>query len=220
MLHDLVADLGRARDAAAALTGAPPLGVRAVEAAPGRRGYVVAFDGPAFLCLTDGLRPEQDRRRAREAAAASLLWEQVEELVAADALRGLAAAAGRLLALGEDPHGILGALEAVAARALEVAAWRDEPVRAVASLPDLDRAVALQERLSGAYARFMRVSEPLVAAQDSLSPALLDGLRSLESAAGWAGAAERLADRVAAAMPGCEELADEMVAAHVTRLRP
>ena len=219
-VQDLVDALVRARDAAAGIAGAPPLGVRAVEPAPGRRSYLVAFDGPAFLCLRADLQPEDDLRAAREAASASLLWEQVETLVDAEALRGLAAAVGRLLALGEDPHGILPVLETVAARALELAAWRYAPVRAVASLPDLDAAVALHGRLAGAYARFMRVSEPLVSDQESLSAELLDGLRSLEQSAGWAGAAERLADRIAAALPVAEELADEVVAAHVTRLRP
>jgi hypothetical protein len=87
----------------------------------------------------------------------------------------------------------------------------------VASLPDLDRAVALHERLVGAYARFVRASEPLVAAQDTLSSALIDALRELEAAAGRAGAGERLAERLAAALPECREGADEMVAADPRR---
>lgn len=219
-LERLIGGLGRARDAARALTGGAPLGVRAVEAAPGRRNYLVAFEGPAFLCLAEDGRAEDDRRRAHEAASAGLLWEQVETLVDAAALRALAAAVGRLLALGEDPEGILPILETVAARALEVAAWREAPMRALASVPDLDRAVALHGRLSGAWARFVRASEPLAADQDRLSAELLEGLQALERAAAEAGAAERLADRLAAALPGCEELADEMLAAHLTRLRP
>lgn len=217
-LQDLVGRLAAARDAATSLAGRPPLGVRAVEVAPGRRGYLAAFEGPAFVCLAHDLRPEGGLRRAREAASAGLLWEHVEVLVDAEALRALAGAAGRLLAIGQDPGGILGTLETVAARALELAAWRDEPLRAVASLPDLDRGVALHERLMGAYLRFMRASEPLVEAQDALPVEVLDALRALESAAGRAGAAERLADRLAAAMPGCDEGADEIVAAHLTPL--
>ena len=216
----LVDGLVGARDAARALTGREPLGVRAVEPAPGRRGYVVAFEGPAFLCLDGRLRAEPDGRRAREAASASLLWEDVERLVDAEALRDLAADAGRVLALGHDPGGILTSVGAVAARALELAAWREEPVRALASLPDLDGGVALQERLVGAYARFMRVSEPLVAVQDELDPDLREALRDLEGAAARAGAGQRLADLLAAAMPACQEGAGEMLAAHLTRLRP
>ena len=219
-IEELVDALGRARDAARALAGDEPLGVRAVEAAPGRRDYLVAFAGPSFLCVDGGLRPADDLRRAREAASASLLWEQVESLVDAAALRALAAAVGRLLALGEDPEGILPILETVAARALELAAWREVPLRALASVPDLDEAVRLHGRLSGAYARFVRTSEPLVAAQDTLSGSLLEGLQALERAAGEAGAAERLADRLAAALPGCEELAGEMLASHLSPLRP
>lgn len=216
----LVRELAGAREAARALAGRDPLGVRAVEPAPGRRGYVVAFAGPAFLCLDGALRAEADARRARESASASLLWEDLELVVDADALRELAAAAGRVLALGQDPGGILAPIGAVAARALELAAWRDEPVRAVASLPDLDGGVALQERLAGAYARFVRVSEPLVAVQDELDPRLGEALRDLEGAAARAGAGQRLADRLAATLPACQEGASEMLAAHLTRLRP
>jgi hypothetical protein len=42
-LRALVEDLGAASDAAAALAGRPPLGVRAVETAHGRRAYLCAF---------------------------------------------------------------------------------------------------------------------------------------------------------------------------------
>lgn len=219
VVGDLVDRLAAARDAAAGLSGREPLGVRAVEPAVGRRSYLVAFDGPAFLCLTADLSAEVDERRAREAASASLLWETVEALVDSAALRDLARAVGRLLALGGDPAAVSEALEVVAARALALAAWRDEPLRALASLPVLDDGVALHERLVGAYARFVRASEPLVTVQDTLSPELIAALREVEGSAGRAGAAERLADRLAGAMPGCEDGADQMVAAHVTRLR-
>ncbi len=214
----LVEDLGRAREAASAVAGRPPLGVRAVEAAPGRRGYVAAFEGPAFLCLAGDMRAEGDGARAREAAQASLLWEHVEGLVDADALRALAVAAGRVLALGRDPEGVLAPIGTVASRALDLVAWREEPLRALASMPDLDRAVALQERLVGAYARFVRLSEPLVAVQDTLDGEFLEALGELERAAGRAGAGRRLADELAAALPDCREGADEMAAAHITRL--
>ncbi len=218
-VQQLVGQLGAARAAAEAVAGRPPLGVRAVEPSAGRRGYVAAFAGPAFLCLDASMAPEADLRRAREAASASLLWEQAEALVDAAALRGLVQAIGRLLAAGDDPGGVLGTLQPVGARALEVAAWRDEPLRALASLPELERGAALHERLVGAWARFVRASEPLVARQDELEPATVDGLRAVEEAAVRAGAAERLADRLAAAMSACEDGADQMVAAHVTRLR-
>lgn len=217
---DLVVRLSRARDAAAGLSGRDPLGVRAVEPALGRRSYLVAFEGPAFLCLASDMSAEVDERRARDAASAGLLWESVETLVDADALRGVARAVGRLLALGEEPREVAGALETVAARALDLAAWREEPVRALASLPDLDEAIRLHERLVGAWARFVRASEPLVEVQDALSPELVAALREVEKAAARAGAPERLADRLAGAMPGCEEGAGQIVAAHLTRLRP
>jgi hypothetical protein len=217
-LGRLVERLGAARDAAAAIAGRPAIGVRAVEPAHGRRSYLCAFPGPAFLCLDDRLAAERDPRRVREAASASLLWEQVESLVDAASLRDLAAAIGRLLARGGDPPEVAESLEVVAARALDLARWRDDPARAVASVPGLDRATALQERLVGAYRRFLRASEPLVEVQDRLDPGLVDALRDVEQSAGPAGAAERLADRLAAAMPETEDGADQVVRAHLTRL--
>jgi hypothetical protein len=218
-VRDLVERLGAARDAAASVVGEPPLGVRAVEPAAGRRAYVAAFPGPAFLCLDAGLAPEADPRRARETASASLLWEHVEALVDPGALRDLAAAIGRLLALGGDPPEVTGPLETVAARALELAAWREDPLRAVASVPDIDEGAAVQDRLCGAYARFMRASDPLVAVQDTLPDALIEALRGVEEAAGRAGAADRLADRLAAVMPECEDGAAQMLAAAVRGAR-
>jgi len=215
----LVARLGAARDAAAAIAGEPPLGVREVEPAAGRRTYLAAFPGPAFLCLDERLRPVEDARRAREAASAGLLWEFVEAMVVPDALRDLASAIGRLLALGGDPPEVTGPLETVATRALELAAWREDPLRAVASLPDIDQGAAIQDRLHGAYSRFMRASDPLVEVQDTLPEALVAALRDVEEAAGRAGAGDRLADRLAAAMPECDEGADQIVAAAVRGAR-
>jgi len=218
-VRDLVDRLAAARDAAAAVAGEAPLGVRAVEPVAGRRAYVAAFSGPAFLCLDERLAPEADPRRAHETAAASLLWEHVEAIVDPDALRDLAAAIGRLLARGGDPAEVTGPLETVAARALELAAWREDPLRAVASVPEIDRGAAVQDRLCGAYARFMRASDPLVAMQDTLPDALIAALRDVEEAAARAGAADRLADRLAAAMPECEDGAGQMVAAAVRGTR-
>jgi hypothetical protein len=218
VLRALVEDLGAARDAAAAVAGRPPVGVRAVEPAHGGRSYLCAFEGPSFLCLDARLAPERDPRRVREAAAASLLWEQLEALIDAASLRDLAGAIGRLLARGGDPPEVAGSLEVGAARALELARWRDDPLRALASVPELDRAVALQERLVGAYRRFLRASEPLVEVQDRLDAGLVEALGEVERSAGPAGAAERLAERLAAALPEGEDGADQVVRAHVTRL--
>jgi hypothetical protein len=222
-LVELAERLGAAVDAAtAAAGGRAPLGVRAVEAAPGRRGYLVAFEGPAFLCLADDLTPERGTQRARQTASAGLLWEHAEQLVDAEALRELARAIGRLLALGGPGPDVAEAfetLERVAARAIELAAWRERPIRALARLDDLDRASRMQERLAGAYARFVRASDPLVAVQESLDAELVQRLRAVEEAAGRAGAGERLADRLARALPDCDDGADQILAAHLTRLR-
>ena len=215
-LRALVEDLGAARDEAAAIAGRPPMGVRAVESAHGRRSYLCAFEGPSFLCLDAGLAAARDPRQVREAAAASLLWEQLESLIDSASLRDLAAAIGRLLARGGDPPEVAGTLEVVAARAPFVLEVELESV--VASVPELDRATALQERLVGAYRRFLRASEPLVEVQDRLDDGLVEALGDVERSAGPAGAAERLAERLAAALPEGEDGADQVVRAHITRL--
>jgi hypothetical protein len=217
-LRALVESLEAARDAAAAAAGRPPIGVRAVESAGGRRSYLCAFEGPGFLCLDEGLAVERDPRRVRESASASLMWEHVEALVDSASLRDLAGAIGRLLARGGDPPEVAETLEVVAARALDLARWREDPARAVASVPQLDRATALQERLLGAYRRFLRASEPLVAVQDRLDAGLVDALGDVERSASPAGAAERLADRLAAALPESQDGADQVVRAHIARL--
>ena len=217
-LRDLVGDLESARDAAAELAGRPPLGLRAVEVVEGRRSYLCAFEGPAFLCLTSGLRPEPDARRAHEAASASLLWEHLESAVDADALRDLASAIGRLLALSADPPEVAATLEVVAARALRLAAWRDESLRAVASLPAADQASLLQDRLAGAYARFLRASEPLVEVQDELPEGSWRRCATWRRAPPGPAPCERLVDRLRLAMPECEDGAEQMVGAHLTRL--
>lgn len=217
-VRDLIGRLEAARDAADRIADRSSLGLRAVEAEPGRRSYVAAFEGPAFLCLAGDLTAETSAHRARQAASASLLWEYAEARVDAEALRALVQAIGRLLALGGEPAEVAEPLEVVAARALELAAWRDDPLRAVASVPDLDVASRLQERLVGAYARFVRASDPLVERQDSLDPELIAALRAVEEAAGAAGAGERLAEQLARALEECDEGAGQMVAANLVRL--
>lgn len=216
----LAQDLAAARAAALALTGRAPLGLRAVEPASGRRWYLCAFEGPSFLCLAGGLDPEASERRAREAAAASLLVERAEQLVDSGALRGLAQAVGRVLAIGmgDQADDLSEALAALAHEALELAAWRDAPERALASLPELDLGGRLHERLRTAYGRFVTASDPLVAVQDTLSRDLVEALRGVEEAAGAAGVGESLAQRLGAAIPDCDEGGGQVVALHLTTL--
>lgn len=214
----LLDDLVRAVEAAERVAGRAPVGVRAVEPAVGRRLYLCAFEGPGFLCLDAGVRPARHAPTVREAATASLLWEHLEGLVDPEALRGLVSAIGRLLAIGAEPPAVTAHLGRVAQHALELAAWRDAPERVLASLPAVDHAVALQERVLEWYGRYLVASEPLVAGQESLSDELVQALRALEERAARAGAGERLADRLAAAMPECDESAGQVVEAHLTRL--
>jgi hypothetical protein len=214
----LLRDLGAAHAAAAALAGHEPLGVRAVQWAPATRAYLCAFNGPAFLCLASDLSAERSLRRAREIAGTGLLWEHLEALVDAPALRDLAAATGRALALGDAPREVMSSLETLAARAIELADWRDRPERALASLVDIDAATATQERLHAAYGLFVRASDPLVEIQERLDPGLVGALRSVEEAAAAARAAERLTELLARSLAESADGADQVVAAHLTPL--
>ncbi len=214
----LLADLQRAHHEAAALAGHEPLGVRVVERVPDQREYLVAFDGPSFLCLDPELGAERRAHVVREAASASILWERVEEEVDATRLRGLAAAAGRVLAIGMSDDEIGGTLQLVAQRALDLAAWRERPERAVATLTEADVAIQGQEALHRAYGAFVARSEPLVERQDELPGDLVDALRAFEESAGAAGAGRRLADALAEALPACHEQAEQIVSFHLTPL--
>lgn len=215
--EDLAADLASARDAAEAVARVPALGLRAVETGAGR-WYLCAFEGPRFLCLTAALAPEPTSRRVHDAAAASLLQERLEQLVDGEALRALAAAVGRALARGEEDAAVADALGRIAEEALALAAWIEAPERALASVPGLDAASRLHERIRTAYGTFVRASEPLVADQDSLAPERVGALRGVEEAAGAALVGESLAQRLGAVMDDCDEAAAAVVAAHITPL--
>lgn len=214
----LLGELGAAHAAAAAIAGREPLGVRAVEWAPGARAYLCAFDGPAFLCLARDLAPERSAPRAREIAGAGLLWEHLELIVDAEALRELVATVGRALAATAEPREVMASIETLAARALELAEWRERPERAMASLVDMDAATAIQERMYAAYGLFVRASDPLVEVQDRLDPGLVGALRAVEQAAAVARATERLTDLLAVALAECADGADQVVLAHLTPL--
>lgn len=211
----LVAELEQARAAAARLAGAEPLGLRAVEPTPGRRWYLCAFEGPAFLCLDVALRPESEHARIREVASGSLLVERAESVIDATELTYLAGAAGRLLAATGEPPEVAASLESVAQRALEMAAWRESPQREVASVAALDTAVALHDRFQRAYGNFVAVSQPLVERQDDLDPELVSGLRVFEEAAGRAGVGEALAPLLGRSVEDCDEGAEQVLASLV-----
>jgi hypothetical protein len=219
VLGELVARLTEAAAAAAHRTGRDPLGIRAVELPAGVRAYVCAFDGPSFLCLDDAMRPVDDPRLVRRAAAAGLLWEQLEALVDPGRLGDLVAAAGRLLAVLDEPAAVTHAVATVAEEAGRLAGWRASPMRTIASLPQMDVAATLQGRAYVAYGAFVSASEPLVGRQDTLPAEQVDALRAFEQAAAAAGVGERLADVVATLMRTCDEAAGEIVEGHLAALR-
>lgn len=214
----LLSQLTAAHAAATEHLGIAPLGLRAVEVTSGGRDYLCAFDGPVFLCLGAGLAPEPLARRVEQVASASLVWEQLEALIDADRLQDLVAAGARVLAVTNEPASMSEAIAMVAEHALSLAAWRAQPERALASLPQIDLACAQHERVFRSYERFVSATEGLVAAQDELPPDLVAALRSFEEAAGRAGVGERLAPRLGPVIEACHDAATQIAAAHVTPL--
>lgn len=215
----LAARMGDARDAAEAVAGRRMMGLRAVAPGTGGLAWLVAFEGPAFLCLDEQLRPAESLARVRDVAQASLAAEVVEEMVDADALRALAPATAALDAWRADLPAAVEALDRAAAHAGALADWRDAPERIVASLVELDAAVAMQERAHAAYATFVGVTEPLVERQDQLDAQLLVALTAVEQAAGAAGLGGSLGKMMGQGMGGLAEAADEMAGGHLTPLR-
>jgi hypothetical protein len=216
-LATLARELEAARETAGRLAaGHAPLGLRAVEPVPGRRWYLCAFEGPGFLCLDAGLGPERSGERVREVAAAGLVVEHAEGLLDAEARDYLAGASGRLLTLDHGAATLAEPVAEVGERALDLARWRLAPQREVASVPALDAAIRLHDRLTAAYGAFVAASEPLVSRQDALAPELVSALRVFEEAAGRAGVGEPLAKRLGAALPDCQEGAAQVLDAHLT----
>ena len=216
-LAQLAADLTAAQAAAGEITGAVPIGVRAVAAAPARRDYLCAYPDAAFLCLDDALRPARSAGDVQEVAACVLLVEHGEGWVDATELSMFATLVARVARLTDDPNLVatLGDLQHAAA---DLHDWREADERAVASLAGLEDGVVRHDRLRVSYERFIADSEPLVAVQDTLPGELLEALRELELAAGRAGALRPLSGLLAEAIGAIDAGAREIVAGHLTPL--
>lgn len=212
-------DMMAAREAAVGVAGVPMLGLRPVRPGAGGRAWLVALEGPAFLCLDDALDPEPSLARFRDVAQAGLAAELVDDAVDAHALRAVRPSVEAMAAWATELPAAVEALGRAADAADELAAWREDPRRVVASLVDIDEAAAVQERAHAAYATFAGLTEPLVERQDSLDAALLQALVDVERASDAAGLGASLGKMLAEAMPGIVEAADEMARAHVTPLR-
>lgn len=215
----LVRDLSAAAEAAAGVAGTAPGGARIVEPGPGGRWYLVALEGPAFLCLRADLEPEESHARVDEVARACLLLESAEALIDAAALRALTPAVAGLLPWQAELQVAYDAISRAAEGAVQLADWADDPQRAVASLVALDDAIGRQDRARAAYASFVGATEPLVGRQDSLDPELVRALGVVENAAAAAGLADALRGVLAAGMEQIGEGAAEITALHVTPLR-
>ena len=214
-LAQLAAQLGAAHDAAGEIAGTAPLGVRAVEAAPGRRDYLCAYPDAAFLCLDVAGRPAQSVDDVQQVAACVLLVEHGEGCIDGAELSMFATLAARVARLAPNLAATLDALERAAT---DLHGWRAADERAVASLAALEDGVVRHDRLRLAYERFIADSEPLVEAQDTLPGDLLEALRELELAAGRAGALRPLSGLLAEAIGAIDAGAREIVAGHLTPL--
>lgn len=212
-------DMTAAREAAEAVAGRAIEGLRPVHPGTGDRAWMVAFPGPAFLCLRDDLVAEPSLARVRDVAQALVVAELVEEVVDADALLGLAPHVQVLARWRDDLPAAVEALERAVVACGQLAEWRDAPSRILASLVEVDAAALMQERAHAAYATFAGVTEPLVARQGELDQGMLAALVAVEQAAADAGLGMSLGAMLGEAAPRVAEAADEMAALHVTPLR-
>jgi len=215
----LQSEMVAARDAAQAIAGRAMAGLRAVRPGTGGRAWMVAFDGPGFLCLDDQLRPVEERARVHDVAQALVAAELVDEMVDAGALRAVRPCVDALAAVAGELPSAVQALGRAADAADDLAAWREAPERIEASLVGIDAAVLVQGRAHSAYATFAAITEPLVARQQELDAGLLSALVAVEQAAAEAGLGTSLGAVLGEGMPGIAEAADEMAAAHITPLR-
>ena len=215
----LVRDLSAAAEAAAGIAGTAPGGARIVEPGLEGRWYLVALEGPAFVCLRADLEPEESLARVDEVARACLLVESTEALIDVAALRALAPAAAALDRWRGEMQVACDAIVRAAEGVAHLADWAEEPQRAIASVVALDDAIGRQDRARAAYASFVGATEPLVGRQDTLDPDLVRALGAAENAAAAAGLADALRSVLAGGMEQIGEGAAEITALHVTPLR-
>jgi len=206
--------------AAAVAPGRPIVGLRAVDTGTRGQAWLIAFEGPAFLCLDDAGRPVASRMRACDVAQAALAAEIVEEALDAAALRAMTDAADGLAAAAAGvPPAAVEALSRAADHARALAGWREAPERTEASLIALDAATSLQERAHAAYATFVSLTDPLADRQGDLDADVLAALVAAEEAAAAAGLGASLGAMMGEGMAGIAAAADEIAALHVTPLR-
>jgi len=206
--------------ATAVAPGRPIVGLRAIDTGTGGRAWLVAFEGPAFLCMDDAGHPAASRTRACDIAQAALAAEIVEEAVDATALRAMRGAADGLAAAAAGvPSAAVEALSRAADHARALAEWREAPERGEASLIALDAAIGLQERAHAAYATFVSLTDPLAGRQGDLEADVLAALVAAEEAAAAAGLGASLGAMMGEGMAGIATAADEIAALHVTPLR-
>ncbi len=214
-LDALVERLGHAHGTAARVAGRAPLGLREVDLGMGIRTFLCAFDGPEFVCLDEDGVPIRDRTLIQRSATMSLVWEQVEAEIDSTRLQELHEAAARLLAIADEPRDMVDAIGQVAEHAAAVRQWRECPLRAIASLTQLDVLFALHEQATAAYSFFVDASEPLVSAQEQMTPDVVTRLGAFEQAAIAAGLGARFSERIAAVIAACDQASNEIVGAYL-----
>lgn len=220
-LELLVRELTDARASALRIGGGLSVqGVRAVSFDGADRCYLVAFGGGRFLCLDSELGAVRSHRVVIAISTAVLLVERAEDEVDVAELHRLAGAFTALRTDSDAMRQALGDVSGVVREATEaayrLAAWRAAPERALASLPQLEQATHLHDRLRVAHGEFLRLTEPLVERQEGLDASLVDALREIDAASGAANVGSPLAGRLADWVPDCDEGAADVVRAHLT----
>ena len=208
-----------AADAAEGVAGRPMLGLRPVRPGTGGLSWLVAFTGPAFLCMGESLRPEESLARVRDVAQANLASEVIDEMVDSDVLRALRPHVDVLAGAAQGMPAAVDALRRCVDASEALAQWSDAPERIIAPLVARDEAVLIQGRAHAAYATFASVTEPLVQRQDELPATLLSALVAVEQAASAAGLGASLGGMLGEGMGGIVRAADEMARGHLTPLR-
>lgn len=208
-LDDLVDRLAAARDAIDHMTGQPAAGVRAVEPRPDERYYMCVLADGGLTCLDDALGPVPRGDSVRAVLRAALLSEHAEESVDAAALDVLRNAAASLAARSDDAP-LQVACRRLADAAGDLADWRRDPAREVATVADLDGAVRRHDAVRSAHVGFLAATDPLVPIQDTLPSDLIESLQSLEQASSQAGVGGALTPVLAAALEGIDQSLAEL----------
>ena len=209
-LDELVTDLTAAHSAAQAIGDGTVIGVRAVEARPGVRHYMCAFDDGRIGCVDRDLQPVPAGPAVSEVLRVALLIEHTEEALDVAAMQVMIGEATTARTVIDD-RTVRAAVDALIENTTDLIAWREDPTRAVARMSALDEAITRHDAIRKAHIAFIAATDPLVPIQDTLSTEVRGALRELEIASAAAGVAGNLTPLLAGALPAIDTGVDELL---------